>query len=143
MASPDSPLPAVDGHPPGSATLRRRNVASTASTQTDDPHDAQPDADDHKDEGGPYGKTPDGTRELAHLFPLPPHSTRGSSAAARSPHPPGLHAVFKIPQTHNMLSSLFDPRLPKSVRQHVRSLLVDPRNAIARLRFEVELTREV
>ncbi|GJN93924.1 hypothetical protein Rhopal_006983-T1 [Rhodotorula paludigena] len=83
MASPDPPLPAVNGHPPETATLRRRNVASTASTQTDDPHDAQPDADDHKDEGGPYGKTPDGT-------------------------------LFKIPQTHNMLSSLFDPRLPKS-----------------------------
>ncbi|GAA6002774.1 phosphatidylethanolamine N-methyltransferase [Rhodotorula paludigena] len=83
MASPDPPRPAVDGHPPGTATLRRRNVASTAPTQTGDPHDAQPDADDHKDEGGPYGKTPDGT-------------------------------LFKIPQTHNMLSSLFDPRLPKS-----------------------------
>lgn len=52
-----------------------------------------------------YGRTPDGTGACYNHVPciITVH------AELRD-----LAAVFKIPQTHNVLAGLFDPRLPKS-----------------------------
>lgn len=120
MAQADpAPVPAVTGTSPDTTTLRRRKPV--VDNHSDSLGLAPELEKAHTDkEEAPLGKTPDGTGPSSVPYLVPDSGSflrRGwdQTAAYRLP-PYRRHAVFKIPQTHNMLTSLFDPRTPKSVR---------------------------
>lgn len=122
MAQADpAPVPALAGTSPDTSTLRRRKPVADNSKDPLGVAQAAPELEKghtEKDEA-PLGKTPDGTGPSWVPYLVPESACLGGSnprltLTLGSPYQ--CHAVFKIPQTHNMLTSLFDPRTPKSVR---------------------------
>lgn len=86
MAQADpAPVPALAGTSPDTSTLRRR----------------KPVADNSKDPLGVAQAAPELEKG---------HTEKDEAPLGKTPD----GTVFKIPQTHNMLTSLFDPRTPKS-----------------------------
>ncbi|GAA5937887.1 hypothetical protein JCM1841_003868 [Sporobolomyces salmonicolor] len=81
----------TDSRPPGDSTLRRRIPANTSSASRDSSSSEQP--------ALANGSASDGK-----------HSHDETGPFGKTPD----GTVFQIPQTHNMISSLFDPRFPKS-----------------------------
>lgn len=110
---------AVESHAGTSSEgLRKRPTSVSGSTATGRAQNNEQREMDDTDipKEAPLGKTPDGKSEYSMVCVRTCHFRKGTGSVLRlvdfaSP----LSAVFAIPQTHNMLSSLFDPRLPKSV----------------------------
>ncbi|GAA5846665.1 hypothetical protein JCM9279_003401 [Rhodotorula babjevae] len=88
MDTPDPQAPPAPAEP--ASLLRRRHLSANATTSPDT-----------------ATSPPAGARQDPHS---PTTSTAEDGPYGKTPD----GTVFKIPQTHNMLSSLFDPRFPKS-----------------------------
>ncbi|KAI5475724.1 phosphatidylethanolamine N-methyltransferase [Pseudohyphozyma bogoriensis] len=80
---------------PSASALRRRNTPATALAATTT---------------APAPAPAPSTAPPAASAPFPPAPAGGSRVVGKTPD----GTLFTIPQTHNVLSSLFDPRLPKS-----------------------------